>query len=131
MLPDCVDLTFHDRSSVESPSPSPELCSRLQQSGDYQDCWLDLTKTDQISIGAWCTSNFWLWPGNNIFGCMQVPPKLPSVLFQLMLPLLEHGTLSKPRSSDVRSAVRVPRGRRQPAHCRCHAMDPDPDPDPE
>ncbi len=68
----------------------------LQQSGDYQDCWLDLTKTDQISIGAWCTSNFWLWPGNNIFGCMKVPLKLqcsvPAVLLALlMLPSLEHG----------------------------------------
>ena len=72
----------HPVAPLPSPAsstqmPMAERCLRSQQSGDYQDCWLDLSKTDQISIGAWCTANFWLWPSNNIFGCMKVhyPPR--------------------------------------------------------
>ena len=53
---------------------SIDRCVLTLQSGGYDDCWLDLDQSEQIALAAWCTTNWWLWPGNNIYGCMKVPP---------------------------------------------------------
>ena len=58
---------------------------------------------------------------------------VPSILLQLMLPLLQLGNRSGPcpvleGSADVRCAMRVHTGRRQNAHCKCQAADPTPGP---